>query len=98
MKNVISNLLLVLVLVAAIALGGCSSGPQPIDQDFVKKSTENAKSLRSVFDAAGGDYTKIPESEKTKLIELYQSEDNLKKVWETMKNPPIGGAPVPGGQ
>jgi hypothetical protein len=85
-----------LVLIGASSLCGCGAGPQAVDQDYVKKSTENAQLARGLFDSKQGNWDGLSASEKKKLGDAYGSEEAAKKVWETMAHPPVGGGmPAP---
>lgn len=86
----------------AIFVVGCGAGPQPLADNENKKSYENAKVARSIFDANGGDYDKVSAADKKKLIDMYGDEKAITILWSGMKNPPMGGgansgAPAPAG-
>ncbi len=85
------------ILFFAIALVGCSSGPQDVAKADIEHATDNAKVVRGIYDAAGGDYDKVSEGDKKKLAEIYKSDDAARKAFELIKNPPGGmpsGAPA----
>lgn len=88
-----------LISVTAIAaiLAGCGAGPQAIDTATVQKNTDANKKVRAIFDAAGGDFEKVPASDKPFLIERFKDEVGAKKAFEQIKNPPggMGGTPTP---
>lgn len=86
------------VLIIAFALVGCGAGPQPTADAEINKATDNAKVVRAIYDAAGGDFEKVPDGDKKKLIEIYKDEAGAKKAFDLIKNPPGGlpGAPPMG--
>jgi hypothetical protein len=77
----------------ALTVTGCGAGPQEVDQNYVKQSTDNAKLARSIFDANQGKWDAVSPDDKKKLSDAYGSETAAKKVWDTMANPPMGGGP-----
>lgn len=85
------------ILFVAIALVGCGAGTQDVAKADIEHATDNAKVVRSIYDAAGGDYDKVPEGDKKKLAEIYKSDDAARKAFDLIKNPPGGmpsGAPT----
>jgi len=84
------------VLTIAVALVGCSSGPQPVDEVKTQQNTDANVRVRAIFDAAGGDFEKVPASDKPFLIERFKTEEGAKQAFEKIKNPGSGGAPMPG--
>lgn len=94
LKSLISTCGITLVLV------GCGAGPQPEAKDEMNLAFENAKVTRAIYDSSGGDYQKVSEADKKKLIDLYKSDEGARKVFESIKNPPAGlggSAPLPPG-
>ncbi len=92
---------LIYTLFAGIIVAGCGASGQEIDKEASAKAVDNAKMARSIFDAAGGKYEAVSEPDKEKLKAAYNGEEGVKKLWESMTNPPIGGgagsgAPLPG--
>ena len=89
---------LINICFAGIVLAGCGASGQEIDKDASAKSVSNAQMARQIFDAAGGNFESVSEADKAKLKEAYNGDEGVKKLWESMKNPPIGGsAPQPPG-
>jgi hypothetical protein len=85
-----------IALVGVISMG-CGSATQEVDQNYVQKSTDNAKLARSLFDAKGGTWEALDADSKKKMTDAYGTEQAAKTVWDSMANPPIGGgAPSPG--
>lgn len=86
---------------AGIVVAGCGASGQEIDKEASAKAVDNAKTARSIFDAAGGKYEAVSEADKEKLKAAYNGEEGVKKLWDSMTNPPIGvggagtGAPLP---
>lgn len=89
----------ILTILATYSIVGCGAGPQPLAKEEMQKSFDNAKVVKGIFDANGGNYETVSEGDKKTLIEIYRSEDGIKKAFEAMKNPPggSGSAPLPGG-
>lgn len=81
----------------ALLLGGCSAGPQPVDTDVVQKNADANTRVKSIYDAAGGDFDKVPDGDKKFLIDRYKNEEGARKAFDLIKNPPGGlpGAPSP---
>lgn len=69
---------------------GCGAGPQPVDTDTVQKNTDANKRVRSIFDASGGDFDKVPEADKKFLIERFKTEKEAREGFELIKHPPNG--------
>ena len=80
------------VIFVAFALVGCSAGPQQIDLQASKQATDSAVHVRAIYDAAGGDYDKVPESDKKFLVERFTSDKKAREAFDKIKNPP-GGVP-----
>ena len=89
-----SKLLLSLFAMSCI-LVGCSAGSQTYDEDAIKHATDNAKVVRGIFDASGGDYDKVPASDKKKLAEIYKDDAGARKAFELIKHPPGSGPSAP---
>ncbi len=89
----------VLTILATCSIVGCGTGPQPLAKEEMQKSFDNAKVVKGIFDANGGNYETVSEGDKKTLLEIYKSEDGIKKAFEAMRNPPggSGSAPLPGG-
>jgi hypothetical protein len=89
-----------LISVTAIAaiLAGCGAGPQAYDDSKIKNATDNAKVIRGIYDANGGNYDSVPEADKKKLIDILKSDKAAREAFDKIKNPPggMGGAPVSG--
>jgi hypothetical protein len=90
---------MILTFAAALSIGGCSAGPQPLAKEEMQKSFDNAKVVRGIYDANGGNYETLSEGDKKTLIDIYKSDEGVKKAFEAMKNPPggMGSSPMPGG-
>ncbi len=89
-----------LISFIAAVLAGCGAGPQPMATADMNKSFEANTKVRAIFDAAGGDFEKVSESDKKFLVERFKSEEKAKEAFEAIKHPPGGmpGAPgAPGG-
>ncbi len=86
------------VIFASVLLFGCGSSVQEIDKDASAKAVNNAQMARQIFNAAGGKFDAVSEADKAKLKEAYGGDEGVKKLWDSMTNPPIGGgAPTPPG-
>ena len=69
-----------------VLVGGCgSSGPDP---QLQAKNVELAKSMRSYYDKAHGDYAQLSEEDKAAFVKLAGSEDKAKQDCDMMKNGP----------
>ena len=78
-------LFIVVALVAGIVFaGGCGSSGGPDSQQQVK-GIETAKTLRSYFDKAGGNYDSLDEVDKAAYVQLSGGEEKAKQNWELMK-------------
>ena len=86
-----SKILISLFAMSCI-LAGCSTGPQEIAKADIQQATDNAANTKSLFDSVEGDFDKLSAVDKKKLTERYKSEAVAKKLFETMKHPPLGGA------
>ena len=79
-----------------IPLAGCGDkgGPDPKAQ---AQAVDYAKSLRSYFDKANGDYSALNDADRAAYVKLAGGEDKAKQFWDGMKNgpgsAPRGGAP-----
>ena len=91
---------LIFVFFVGVVIAGCGSSGQEIDKDASAKAVVNAQMARQIFDAAGGKFEAVSETDRAKLREAYAGDEGVKKLWESMTNPPVGGggpagAPVP---
>ena len=86
--------LTILALSLTAFLTGCGAGPQPMATQEMKQSLDNAVVVRQIYDASGGDFDKVPESDKKKLIERFKNEDGAKKAFAAIKNGPNSGPPA----
>jgi hypothetical protein len=79
---------LLLFCLPFVILGcGDSGGP---DQKVETARVSSAKDMRSYFDRAGGDYSKLSEADRASFLQLVGgSEENAQKAWNAMKS---GGA------
>ena len=82
------------VFFVLFALVGCGTGPQAIDMEASKKATDSAVRVRAIYDAASGDYDKVPDSDKKFLVERFSSDKQAREAFEKIKHPPGG---MPGG-
>jgi hypothetical protein len=82
-------------LVLVGILSGCGTAPPAIDEETIKHATDNAKVVRGIFDASGGDYDKVPAGDKNKLIGIYKDDAGARKAFELIKHPPGGGPGAP---
>lgn len=78
------------LLVLAIAVSSCGSpAPDPKVED---NRLESAKKMRSAFDKAGGDITKLSPEERAELVKLFDgNEKNAEQAWNFMKMRSSGG-------
>ncbi|MCX7799369.1 MAG: hypothetical protein N2109_03395 [Fimbriimonadales bacterium] len=93
--------MLFLVAAAAVAapMAGCG-GPATgeVDKDYLVKAEELGKKRREIFVRANGDYEAMsPEDRKAYLDSFDGNEENAKRFWNLMKNPPRSFGPeIPG--
>lgn len=86
----------ILAVITSIFIIGCGAGPQALATDEIQKSTDKAQTARQIFNTAEGDFAKVSEGDKKKLMDLYGDQKSIDIVWSGMKNPPIGGGPQSG--
>ena len=84
----------VLAISLTAILTGCGSGPQPMATQEMQQSFDNAIVVKQIYDASGGDFDKVPEADKKKLIERFKNEDGAKKAFAAIKNGPNSGPPA----
>jgi hypothetical protein len=77
----------VLLTFLVTALWGCgeSGGPDP---KVEAQRVEYAKSLRSYFDQAHGDYSQLTEADKAAFVKLSGNETKAEENWKLMKEGP----------
>lgn len=92
-------LFLVAATVAALPMVGCG-GPATgeVDKDYLARAEELGKQRRQIFVRANGDYDSMtPEDRKAYLDSFDGNEENAKRFWNLMKNPPRSFGPeIPG--
>ena len=84
-------------LALSFILSGCGSAPPAFDTGAMKEAETKAVAISGIYDAAGGDWDKVPAADKKKLIEQYKTEAAVKQLFETMKSRRGGAAPMPAG-
>jgi hypothetical protein len=90
--------ILLLVLVAAYAVGGCGNN-DTIKEDpaATKKRVDAAGEMRSYFDKSGGNYDSLSPEDKAKLDKLTGSEKHSREAFGHMVAPSAGGGLAPHG-
>ena len=91
----IKQVLTVTVLTSILA--GCGAGPQSVDTEVTQKNTDANKRVRAIFDASGGDFDKVPDTDKKFLIERFKTEKDAREGFELIKHPPGGLPSTPAG-
>ena len=86
---------LISILAVASTLVGCSSGPQNFASGEIEHATDNAKVVKGIYDSSKGDINKVSATDKSKLLEIYKTDDKIKIAFEKMKHPPLGGGGAP---
>lgn len=77
--------------VLALGLIGCGSGGGP-DPQAQAKQVDHAKNLRSYFDKANGEYTKLSDADRDAFVKLSGDETKAQQNWNLMKNGPGAAA------
>lgn len=86
-KSILKTLGLAFVAVVVVACG--SSGGDTVDKDYLKNAEAVGKIRREIFVRSNMDYNKMtPEDKKAYLDTFGGNEENAKKFWDLMKNPP----------
>jgi hypothetical protein len=71
-------------------LGGCSSQGAGLDKTSVAQDESAGKEKKAIFDRAGGDFDKMTPEDRKKFLSYFKSEDDARKFWTVMQNPPTG--------
>lgn len=90
----LSPIFLFAFLALVPSLGGCgdSGGPDPKAQEA---RVATAMEMRKVFDAVGGDYTKVSAADKAAFEKFAGGGAAAEKLWAEMKNGPGGASSGP---
>ncbi len=92
---------LVATMAVAIPCAGCG-GPATgeVDQNYLQKAEELGKLRREIFVRAKGDYDSMSEEDRKAYLDSFDgNEENAKRFWNLMKNPPRSFGPeIPGQQ
>jgi len=93
-----------LSLIVAVAfagfLAGCNdAGPQKLDENYLKNAEEVGKHRRELFVKSNGNMDALSAEDRAAYVKEFKSEDDAKKFWDLMKNPPTSSRPsgMPGG-
>lgn len=85
--SIFKGLALALVAAAVVACG--SSGGDTVDKDYLKNAEAVGKIRREIFVRSNMDYDKMTPEDKKAYLDTFQgNEENAKKFWDLMKNPP----------
>ena len=76
-------------------ISGCGAGPQPYDQAAVKEGVANATAMRSAYDKAGGDLSKVPAEVLADLEKRYGGSERVKVVWQSITDKTSGSTNDP---
>lgn len=84
-KSALRTLLLAAGAVFALGLlAGCQTGPAP-SAKVEEKRLATAMELRSFFDKAGGDYSRLSEADRAEFERLTGGPDEAQRAWNLMK-------------
>jgi hypothetical protein len=87
-------------LLALFAIGCGEKGPDP---KVEANRLEGAKTMRTLFDKVGGDYTKLTPEDKAVLLKQFNNDEaNARRMWELMVSrgqgqSAVGSPSMPGG-
>jgi len=87
------------LMLGMIGCGGPETGE--LDKNYMASAEELGKTRREIFDKVKGDFEALTAEDKQKFINTFElkTEENARKYWEMIKNPPTGplgsGAPRP---
>lgn len=88
----ISLLVIATAFAAGTFLSGCGAGPPSYDRSQEKQGVENATAMKSAYDAAGGDFSKVPPDVKADLEKRYGSPERVQTVWKSISEK-LGATP-----
>jgi hypothetical protein len=78
----------------AAVLVGCGSGPVQMDEGYMKNAEQIGTQRREIFVRADGEYDKMtPEDRQVFLKTFDNKEEDAKRYWGVMKNPPNSSMP-----
>lgn len=86
----------------ALAIGFCGIGcgdaqPQKLDDNYMKNGEAIGKERRDIFTRAGREYENMTPADKEAYLKTFEgNEEQAKRFWDLMKNPP-GSTGMPSG-
>lgn len=78
------SIAIVVGVFAMTAISGCGESGGP-DAGVQAKSLDKVKTMRGIFDRAGGDWEKVADAEKAEFEKLAGGAENAKLNWDAMK-------------
>jgi hypothetical protein len=73
-----------------LGLPGCSSQGEGLDKASATIDEAAGKEKKAIFDRAGGVFEKMTPEDRKKFNSYFKNEDDARKFWAVMQNPPTG--------